>query len=239
VKYFEYSAKFEHGLLPGHYFTVKEDPTGHQFIFFSFYFMMTGLHGFHILVGVFVLIWINAKAPRTYLLTLFALLTLTVITVGVSCIDFGAGNIVVAVTVATIKAFLVGLIFMHLLHDKPINAISFCAAFLFLSLLFLFTFLDEDSRNPIITTNPPAGRLPPPNMAVATAVDGNPSAQKKNPRRGSRPRQPMQTEFQLPLPSLPGLPLRHRAPSRRRSKRVNGGDYTPGPTVSRVGNKVL
>ena len=92
-------------------------------------------------------------------ITLLALLTLTVITVAVSYIDFGAGNIVVAVTVATIKAFLVGLIFMHLLHDKPINAIIFCAAFLFLSLLFLFTFLDENSRNPIVTSNPPAGSI--------------------------------------------------------------------------------
>src|SRR5271165_64433 len=116
----------------------------------------------------------EAKAPRTYLLTLIALLTLTVITVAVSYIDFGAGNIVVAVTVATIKAFLVGLIFMHLLHDKPINAIIFCAAFLFLSLLFLFTFLDEDSRNPIVISSPPAGNMPPPNMAVATAIDGKP-----------------------------------------------------------------
>jgi len=64
VKYFEYAAKFEHGLLPGHFFTYKEDPTGHQFIFFSFYFMMTGLHGFHILVGIFVLLWITIRSSR-------------------------------------------------------------------------------------------------------------------------------------------------------------------------------
>jgi cytochrome c oxidase subunit IV len=132
----------------------------------------------------------DAKAPRTYVLTLIALLTLTVITVGVSYIDFGAGNIVVAVTVATIKAFLVGLIFMHLLHDKPINAIIFCAAFLFLSLLFLFTFLDEDSRNPIVTANPPAGNMPPPNMSVATAIDGK----------------PLGTEIKKPTPALSSAP---------------------------------
>src|SRR5208283_954270 len=116
----------------------------------------------------------DSKAPRTYVLTLIALLTLTIITVAVSYIDFGAGNIVVAVTVATIKAFLVGLIFMHLLHDKPINGIIFCAAFLFLSLLFLFTFLDENSRNALVYSTPPAGNMPPPNMAVATAIDGKP-----------------------------------------------------------------
>jgi cytochrome c oxidase subunit III len=64
VKYFEYSQKFEHGLLPGRFFTNPHDPTGHQFIFFSFYFMMTGLHGFHILVGVFVLLWILMRSRR-------------------------------------------------------------------------------------------------------------------------------------------------------------------------------
>lgn len=132
----------------------------------------------------------HAKAPRTYLLTLIALLTLTVITVGVSYIDFGAGNIVVAVTVATIKAFLVGLIFMHLLQDKPINAVIFCAAFLFLSLLFLFTFLDENSRNPIVISAPPAGGMPPADMAVATAIDGKPigsEAKKPTPALSSAP----------------------------------------------------
>jgi caa(3)-type oxidase subunit IV len=135
----------------------------------------------------------HAKAPRTYLLTLIALLTLTVITVGVSYIDFGAGNIVVAVTVATIKAFLVGLIFMHLLQDKPINAVIFCAAFLFLSLLFLFTFLDENSRNPIVISAPPAGGMPPSDMAVATAIDGKPigsEVKKPTPALSSAPAYP-------------------------------------------------
>jgi len=64
VKYVEYSQKIEHGLLPGHFFTFKGDPTGHQFIFFSFYFLMTGVHGFHILVGVLVLFWILARASK-------------------------------------------------------------------------------------------------------------------------------------------------------------------------------
>ncbi len=63
VKYFEYAHKFHDGLLPGRFF-AHEDPTGHQFIFFSFYFMMTGLHGFHILVGIFLLAWLTRRAMR-------------------------------------------------------------------------------------------------------------------------------------------------------------------------------
>jgi cytochrome c oxidase subunit 3 len=64
VKYFEYAAKFEHGLLPGQYFapnlhhTVAHHfPQGTQF-FFSVYFMATGVHGLHVLIGIGVLFWI-------------------------------------------------------------------------------------------------------------------------------------------------------------------------------------
>ncbi len=132
----------------------------------------------------------DAHAPRTYLLTLSALLALTAITVGVSYIDFGSGNIVVAVMVATVKAILVGLIFMHLLHDKKINAVIFVAAFLFLSLLFLFSFLDQDSRNPPIVSRPPAGGFPAQDMQRATAIDGKPvgtEAPKPTPAMSSAP----------------------------------------------------
>ena len=52
VKTIEYSAKIEHGTLPGrlwhgHGFT---DPFSH--IFFGLYFVMTGLHGLHVLIGM-------------------------------------------------------------------------------------------------------------------------------------------------------------------------------------------
>src|SRR6476620_2055255 len=49
VKYFEYSHKFHDGLLPGMFYSHKGDHVPNQFVFFSFYFMMTGLHGLHIL----------------------------------------------------------------------------------------------------------------------------------------------------------------------------------------------
>jgi cytochrome c oxidase subunit IV len=116
----------------------------------------------------------HGNAPLQYLLTLLALLTLTAITVGVSYLDFGSGNIIVAVLVATVKAILVGLIFMHLLHDKKINAVIFVAAFLFLSLLFLFSFLDQGSRYLPPVSKPPAGGFPAKDMQRATAIEGNP-----------------------------------------------------------------
>lgn len=65
VKYFEYSAKFHHGLLPAGYFTnehlkeVEKAP-----LFFSFYFSMTGLHGLHVLVGMGLMLWLIRRNSR-------------------------------------------------------------------------------------------------------------------------------------------------------------------------------
>lgn len=49
IKYFEWTAKFEHGLFPGmdHYMHL---PPGEK-MFFFLYFFMTGLHGLHVIVG--------------------------------------------------------------------------------------------------------------------------------------------------------------------------------------------
>jgi len=96
----------------------------------------------------------NPKAEaRTYTLTLVVLLILTAITVGASYIQFGSMNVVIALTIATIKGSLVALFFMHLRHDKPVNAVIACAGFLFLGLFLLFTFLDVDTRDHLQPVN--------------------------------------------------------------------------------------
>jgi cytochrome c oxidase subunit 3 len=67
VKYFEYGHKIHDGLLPGHFYSHKGDaiPGSHGYAtFFSFYFMMTGLHGIHILGGIVVLSWVLVGAYR-------------------------------------------------------------------------------------------------------------------------------------------------------------------------------
>lgn len=63
VKYFEYRAKFEHGFLPGIYYS-GHGIEGIPHIFFGIYFVMTGLHGLHVLIGIGVLIWILARAMK-------------------------------------------------------------------------------------------------------------------------------------------------------------------------------
>ncbi len=82
-----------------------------------------------------------------YAKTLVALLILTAITVAAAGINFGSGNVVIALTIATIKASLVVLFFMHLRWDKPVNAIIAMAGFLFLGIFLMFCLLDFDSRN--------------------------------------------------------------------------------------------
>jgi cytochrome c oxidase subunit 3 len=71
VKYFEYHHKFEAGLLPGKYFhPIQEElkpgthigPEGGTF--FAIYFIMTGVHALHIIVGIGVLIWILIRNMR-------------------------------------------------------------------------------------------------------------------------------------------------------------------------------
>jgi cytochrome c oxidase subunit 3 len=57
VKYFEYSAKFHHGLLPGNAFTGHGFSDPHAHVFFGFYFMATGLHVLHVLVGMGLMVW--------------------------------------------------------------------------------------------------------------------------------------------------------------------------------------
>jgi len=119
-------------------------------------------------------------SSAVYVKTLIALLILTIVTVGASYIDFGAGNIVIALFIATVKAMLVALFFMHLRYEKPVNGVIAAAGFLFLGIFLMFCFIDQDSRRdpnprnflPLITTPAPAGAAP------AAAPPAAPAAEK-------------------------------------------------------------
>jgi len=76
VKYFEYSDKFEHHLIPGPYFSTEYiehlgrtgvDPFSTQ-LFFSLYFIMTGIHAAHMVVGIAlmsVILWMAWRGRFT------------------------------------------------------------------------------------------------------------------------------------------------------------------------------
>jgi cytochrome c oxidase subunit 3 len=70
VKYFEWTAKFEHGVFPGeafnphgsHYEHLNALPYAQQF--FSIYYVMTGIHALHVLIGVGLIAWLASRAFR-------------------------------------------------------------------------------------------------------------------------------------------------------------------------------
>ena len=64
VKYFEYSHKIHEGLLPGALFHNEHITHPKAPLFFSLYFMMTGLHGFHVVVGMCLIFWIIRRSKR-------------------------------------------------------------------------------------------------------------------------------------------------------------------------------
>jgi cytochrome c oxidase subunit 3 len=64
VKFFEYNHKIHEGLLPGYFYSHKGDTVPNQFIFFSFYFMMTGLHGLHVIGGMIAITWVLLRARK-------------------------------------------------------------------------------------------------------------------------------------------------------------------------------
>jgi cytochrome c oxidase subunit 3 len=62
IKYFEYSHKFHIGILPGENYTYTGIDHPKANIFFSIYYMMTGLHGVHVIIGIGLMIWLLVKA---------------------------------------------------------------------------------------------------------------------------------------------------------------------------------
>ncbi len=79
------------------------------------------------------------------------LLFLTVITVAVAQVDFGALNTVIAMAIASIKAGFVLAYFMHLKYDDKLYWVLFGTAVFFLIVLFFFSWLDIVTR-----INPPS-----------------------------------------------------------------------------------
>jgi len=64
IKYFEWEHKFSLGIYPGKFYSFDgiDNPKAH--IFFSFYYLMTGLHGIHVLVGMGLMVWLIIKTKK-------------------------------------------------------------------------------------------------------------------------------------------------------------------------------
>lgn len=87
----------------------------------------------------------------TYLTIYFVLLVLTVVTVAVSYMGLPSTlSIIVAMMVASVKASLVVLWFMHLKYDTKFNVLVFLSSIWFIALFFIFTMFDLGSRDSIL-----------------------------------------------------------------------------------------
>jgi cytochrome c oxidase subunit 4 len=82
-----------------------------------------------------------------YFVVFGALMVLTVLTVWVSRIDLGTLNTAVAMAIAIVKALVVILWFMHVIHSPRLTWIVVISSFLWLAVLFVLTFSDYLTRH--------------------------------------------------------------------------------------------
>lgn len=64
IKYFEWTHKFHLGIYPGKFYNFDGIDDPHVAIFFSLYYLMTGLHGLHVLIGMGIIIWLIVKTAK-------------------------------------------------------------------------------------------------------------------------------------------------------------------------------
>ena len=89
---------------------------------------------------------IHVTPMWVYLAVFAALAAGTLLTWWVSTIDLGWMNTPIALIIATTKAVLVILFFMHVIHSTRLTWVVVIASFLWLGVLFVLTFADYLTR---------------------------------------------------------------------------------------------
>jgi cytochrome c oxidase subunit 4 len=84
---------------------------------------------------------------RTYYTVFAALIALTLLTVSVSFLNLGEWHTTVGVLIGVVKATLVGLFFMHLLHSSRASWLAVLAGLFWLGILMVLTLSDYLTRN--------------------------------------------------------------------------------------------
>ena len=82
-----------------------------------------------------------------YFAVFFGLMILTLLTVWISRIDLGTMNTAVALAIAVLKATVVILWFMHVIHSPRLTWIVVISSFIWLAVLFVLTFSDYLTRH--------------------------------------------------------------------------------------------
>ena len=87
------------------------------------------------------------SAYRIYIIVWLSLIILTAVTWGVSYINLGMGNVAVALLIASVKASLVALFFMHLRYENRLVWAFALLPLFFLALIIFGTLSDTMFRN--------------------------------------------------------------------------------------------
>jgi cytochrome c oxidase subunit 4 len=83
---------------------------------------------------------------RTYLVIFAILMVLLVLTVAVAFVNLGPFNIIVAMSIAVIKAVMVVLFFMHVKYSSRLTQVFVVASLLWVAIMFGLTLADYDTR---------------------------------------------------------------------------------------------
>jgi cytochrome c oxidase subunit 4 len=86
---------------------------------------------------------------RTYYIVFAALIALTVVTVFASFLELGTWHTTVGVLIGVVKASLVGLFFMHLLHSSKASWLAVLAGLFWFGILLALTLSDYLTRQVI------------------------------------------------------------------------------------------
>lgn len=127
--------------------------------------------------------------PAQYVMVWAALMVLTGVTLAVWKTDMSyAGRVVVALSIATVKAALVAVFFMHLWEERGVARLVLVVSALFVALLIGLMLLDNATRFPY--TNPPYSitwenepwqRAAPPMQAEPPPVKTSPKSNLEHP----------------------------------------------------------
>jgi cytochrome c oxidase subunit IV len=88
----------------------------------------------------------HVVSPKIYVVILFALMLGTFLTVAAAVRDFGPWNIIIALAIATGKATLVVLYFMHARYSSKRTKLVIIAGIFWLAILLFMTMSDYLSR---------------------------------------------------------------------------------------------
>ncbi len=64
IKYFEWTHKFHLGIFPGEFYSFDGIDHPQANVFFSLYYLMTGLHGIHVVIGIGLMAWLLWRANK-------------------------------------------------------------------------------------------------------------------------------------------------------------------------------